>query len=256
MEVALVDDAITSDKYDETTAWPVTGGDLDVTALLTDTNVSQLLRVELEATVDGDPNAGSIAIVAQQLATALESDGDSGYQFTTTALENGPGSSFDPNTTPVQVSSTAVTAIAAGTFDPNATPVQLSTTALAAVLAEFPIDANDLMMVVLHDISSGVDVATTDDLDSTITANASISAVTTTVAKLDDLVVDSGGGAYILTAAALANAPSGGLNAAQIRAALGLAEADLDTQLGAIDGAVESPSYGLEKIFKMLSGKL
>lgn len=53
---------------------------------------------------------------------------------------------FDPNTTPVQVSSTGIAAIAASTFDPNTTPVQVSTTAVAAIDAGITIDGNDIVI--------------------------------------------------------------------------------------------------------------
>ena len=65
---------------------------------------------------------------------------------------------------------------------------------------------------------------------------AAIKAVTD---KVDTtLVLD--GAVYDFTAAALAAAPSGGLDAAGVRSAVGLAAANLDTQLSTIDTVVDA----------------
>jgi hypothetical protein len=60
-----------------------------------------------------------------------------------------------------------------------------------------------------------------------------------TLAKLDTAIALDGA-VYRFTANALELAPTGGLDAAAIRAALGLASANLDTQLGAIDDYVDT----------------
>lgn len=85
-----------------------------------------------------------------------------------------------------------------------------------------------------------------------------IAAIMAVTDKLDDTLEDAGGGSYVFTEAALANAPAGegggggataeeiweyatrtltanpGLDAAGVRSAVGLSSANLDTQLGAI----------------------
>jgi hypothetical protein len=79
--------------------------------------------------------------------------------------------------------------------------------------------------------------AALDAVDNFIdTEVAAIKAVTD---KLDTTLVQDGA-VYDFTAAALAAAPSGGLDAAGVRAAVGLASANLDTQLSTIDTVVDS----------------
>jgi len=57
----------------------------------------------------------------------------------------GGGGGFDPNTTPVQVSTTGVAAIQSGlsTFDPNSTPVTTNSTSIAAIAAAVPSSSFD-----------------------------------------------------------------------------------------------------------------
>jgi hypothetical protein len=73
---------------------------------------------------------------------------------------------------------------------------------------------------------------------STVTWTATRAGYLDTLPKLDTtLVLD--GAVYDFTAAALAAAPSSGLDAAGVRSAIGMASANLDTQLSAISGYVD-----------------
>lgn len=67
-----------------------------------------------------------------------------------------------------------------------------------------------------------------------------VAAIKLVTDQLADTLEDAGGGNYRFTVAALANAPggSGGLDAAGVRAALGMASANMDTQFTAIPTAV------------------
>jgi hypothetical protein len=71
-----------------------------------------------------------------------------------------------------------------------------------------------------------------------------VAAIKVVTDKLDDTLEDEGGGNYRFTANALEQAPSGGggggLDAAGVRAAIGLASPNLDAQLTAIDNAVDT----------------
>lgn len=85
---------------------------------------------------------------------------------------------------------------------------------------------------------------TTTNTDMRGTNNAALAAdlatANTALAKLDD-TVENNAGTYRFTTAALVNAPSGsGLDAAGVRDAVGLASANLDTQLGAIDDLIDT----------------
>jgi hypothetical protein len=107
--------------------------------------------------------------------------------------------------------------------------------AMAANVMTAAAAAADLTTELQSGLATGTDLATVAGyIDTEV---AAIKAVTD---KLDDTLEDSGGGAYIFTSAALANAPSGGLDAAGVRAAVGLASANLDTQLGDLPTAAEN----------------
>ncbi len=95
-----------------------------------------------------------------------------------------------------------------------------------------PADASDIATAT-NAISSAL--VTIDDFLDTEIAAIKVS----TDRFLTMIEVDSGS-TYKLTAAALASAPTGGLDAAGVRDALGLASANLDTQLGTIDTVVDA----------------
>jgi hypothetical protein len=108
----------------------------------------------------------------------------------------------------------------------------------AAAIATGAIDADAVAADAVTEIQNGLATAAAlDTVDNFLdTEIAAIKAVTD---KLDTtLVLD--GAVYDFTAAALAAAPSGGLDAAGVRAAVGLASANLDTQLSTIDTVVDS----------------
>jgi hypothetical protein len=71
-----------------------------------------------------------------------------------------------------------------------------------------------------------------------VAAQADIAAGLATIANLDDTLEDDAG-TYRFTTNALEQAPSGGLDAAGVRTAVGLAAADLDDQLAALPTAAE-----------------
>lgn len=149
--------------------------------------------------------------------------------------------------------------------------------ALDFSLAEY-LDPNGRFPSVLVDISLGAGVATKEDLRTEIDANStqlaaivaaqfdpnttpvltdsnSITAIVTAMetdgSKLDHLweMTEDDAGTRRLTTNALEQAPTGGLDAAGIRTALGMASADMDTQLDAL-------LAWLEKVWNELTTKL
>lgn len=80
----------------------------------------------------------------------------------------------------------------------------------------------------------------TTELQSGLATAANLATANAVLAKLDDTLEDDVG-TYRFTAAALAQGPTGGgLDAAGVRAAVGLAAANLDTQLTAIDDFLDT----------------
>lgn len=120
--VALADDAITASKFDESTAFPLksadtgstavarTGADSDtletlsdqldgvVSGSLTEDEMIASMRENLmEAAIDNDPNTDSlfdiaarIGVLEAKLASMIESDGSTGWEYTAASLINAP----------------------------------------------------------------------------------------------------------------------------------------------------------------------
>lgn len=91
------------------------------------------------------------------------------------------------------------------------------------------------------EVNAEVDTALTDiHLDRLLAATYDPASKPGAVDALLNELVESDAGVSRFTANALEQAPSGGLDAAGVRAAVGLASANLDTQLSAIDTVVNS----------------
>jgi hypothetical protein len=187
------------------------------------------------STVDGkidaidnfvDTEVAAIKAVTDKLDTTIELTSDATYIFTVDALANGPSGSGS---------------------SPSAIADEVQTRTIAAVtmvngLAANSVNASALAADAVTEIQSGL--ATAAALG---TVDTVVDAIKVTTDKLDGMVENTSDG-WIWTLAALQNAPSGsGLDAAGVRAAIGMASANLDTQLGDIPTAAENADALLDR---------
>jgi len=182
---------------------------------------------EIQADLALESKQDTIIAVSNKVDTMLESDGSTGYQFTALAVENAPSGS--------------------SSFDPNDTPVQLSSTALTAILAKFPVDANDLMEVAIHDVSAGAGIGTTSDMNDVLDENPILVALDALAAKLDSMI-RADGAEYEFDPNAVEEAPTGtgsGLTAQQTRDAMKLAPSAGAASAGSIDTLIATANTTL-----------
>ncbi len=148
--------------------------------------------------------------------------------------------------TSAQLAASAVTEIQTGLATPtNITAGVITTVGTVNALAANSVNASALATDAVTEIQSGL--ATSSALSTLQTSvntlddfvDTEVAAIKVVTDKLDTaLVLD--GAVYQYTANALELAPSGGLDAAGIRSAVGLASANLDTQLSTIDTVVDA----------------
>lgn len=187
--------------------------DTEIAAILADTNELQTDWVNggrLDLLID------SIKSLTDNLATAIELDG-AVYRFTTNALEQAPGGG---GSNPFQLASGTI-----GSTGNSTTTLHLDG------LTQGDDELNDLLIVV-RDISTG-------EYHSRWILDWVLSTELATVAALPFTPQDATD-TYTILGVRQDVTGGAGLDAAGVRAAIGLASANLDTQLSTIDTVVDS----------------
>jgi hypothetical protein len=168
----------------------------------------------VDTVVDG------IKVTTDKVDNTLENTSD-GWIFTVNGLQNAPsgtGASASDIADEVQTRTIAAVTTVNG---------------LAANVITAAATAADFTTEIQSGLATAAALATVDTV---------VDAIKVTTDKLDGMVENTSDG-WIWTLAALQNAPSGsGLDAAGVRAAIGLASANLDSQLDALPTAAENTS--------------
>ena len=173
-----------------------------VTSAVTTSNASDVTAIK--AVTDNLPDSGSLTSLATAASISALNDFDPTTQTVTTDAASRTASQAD-----VSSLATAASISSLNDFDPASDTVANVTT-----------------------VGSVTNAVTTSNA-------ADVTAIKSVTDKIDTALVQDGS-VYQYTTNALENAPSGGLTQADVRAAVGLASANLDTQLSTIDTVVDA----------------
>ena len=180
-----------------------------------------------------DTEVGAIKAVTDKLDTALELDG-AVYRYTTNALE--------------QASGTGATAQQVWEYDTRSLTDKagfgLADDAITAAKYDqstaYPLASSDGSDLTACATAAGFSTHSAADVKTAIEAAGSHLTLVKAVTDKVDTALELDGAVYRYTTNALEQAPSGGLDAAGVRTALGMAAANLDDQLDALPTAAEN----------------
>jgi hypothetical protein len=226
-----------------------TASQADVSSLATAASISALNDFDpatQTVTTDAASRTASQADVSL-LATAASISGLNDFDPTTQTVTT-DAASRTASQADVSSLATAASISALNDFDPTTQTVTTDAASRAASQADVSSLATAASISSLNDFDPASDavanVTTVGSVTNAVTTSnaADVTAIKSVTDKIDTALVQDGS-VYQYTTNALENAPSGGgggLTQADVRAAVGLASANLDTQLSTIDTVVDA----------------
>ena len=207
-----------------------------VTSAVTTSNASDVTAIK--AVTDNLPDSGALTSIATASALSTVDTVVDGIKAVTDNL---------PDSGSLTSLATAASISGLNDFDPATQTVTTDAASRTASQADVSSLATAASISSLNDFDPASDVVanvtTVGSVTNAVTTSnaADVTAIKSVTDKIDTALVQDGS-VYQYTTNALENAPSGGggLTQADVRAAVGLASANLDTQLSAIDAVVDA----------------
>lgn len=208
-----------------------------VTSAVTTSNASDVTAIK--AVTDNLPDSGALTSIATASALSTVDTVVDGIKSVTDNL---------PDSGALTSLATAASISGLNDFDPATQTVTTDAASRTASQADVSSLATAASISSLNDFDPASDtvanVTTVGSVTNAVTTSnaADVTAIKSVTDKIDTALVQDGS-VYQYTTNALENAPSGGgggLTQADVRAAVGLASANLDTQLSAIDAVVDA----------------
>ena len=262
--VAISGDSTAADNLEaaaDGTGYNLGGGDIvaaSVTAGVTASTVSDKTGYALTAAYDAAKSAapetgGNIAAIKTKTDNLPASPAAVGSAMTLDAAETGTGLTAVPWNASWDAEVQSECADALSAYDPPTatemtsafTEIKGATWSSATDTLEAIRDRGDSAWTTATGFATASDITTAHSTtDGKIDAvddyvDTEVTAIKAVTDKLDT-ALELDGAVYRYTTNALEQAPSGGLDAAGVRTAVGLASANLDTQLGALPTAAEN----------------
>lgn len=207
-----------------------------VTSAVTTSNASDVTAIK--AVTDNLPDSGALTSIATASALSTVDTVVDGIKAVTDNL---------PDSGALTSLATAASISGLNDFDPATQTVTTDAASRTASQADVSSLATAASIASLNDFDPASDtvanVTTVGSVTNAVTTSnaADVTAIKSVTDKIDTALVQDGS-VYQYTTNALENAPSGGggLTQADVRAAVGLASANLDTQLSTIDTVVDA----------------